>query len=159
VWDEVIDRMRAYTAWCLWNDKGFYEELLRPQTQHGIWDQRPTLEIVRDPDQRAIYERLFGPLEVEEQDELKRQQDVQIYQAEQAKRRIEIWLDHPDLQPWAQKLASAPRRIRSFFELLDENPYMPSRLRGMGMGFAYITYQARESVHAWLNDRWTYELS
>ncbi len=108
VWDEVIDRMRAYTAWCLWNDKGFYEELLRPQTQYGIWDQTPTLEIVRDPDQRAIYERLFGPLEVEEQEELKRQQDLQIYQAEQAKRRIEIWLDHPGLQSWAQKLESAP---------------------------------------------------
>ncbi len=83
-WDEVIERMRAYTAWCLWNDKRFYAELLDPQTQQGIWDQAPTLEIVSDPDERAMYERLFGPLEVEEQYALRRQQRHQVYQVDQA---------------------------------------------------------------------------
>ena len=140
-WDEVIERMRAHTAWCLWNDKGLYKELLDPQTQQGIWDQAPTLEIVNDLDERAMYERLFGPLEVEEQYALRRKQRQQVYQGDQAKRRVETWLAHPDLQLWTQRLESASRPIRSFFELLGENPSIPRRLSGLGMCFAYHTYK------------------
>jgi hypothetical protein len=33
-----IDRLRAYTAWCLWHDKAYFKEILNPKSMRDIWD-------------------------------------------------------------------------------------------------------------------------
>jgi hypothetical protein len=32
------DRLRAYTAWCLWHDKAYFKEVLNPKSMRDIWN-------------------------------------------------------------------------------------------------------------------------
>ena len=36
-----VDRLRAYTAWCLWHDKAYFKEVLNPKSMRDIWDIEP----------------------------------------------------------------------------------------------------------------------
>src|SRR5574341_2184396 len=63
-WNEVVDRLRAYAAWCLWSDRLYYEELLDPRTLEGVYDPPPTRELVSDPQARAAHEAFCGPLDL-----------------------------------------------------------------------------------------------
>lgn len=143
-WRSVIDRMRAYTTWCLWGDRDFYEYLLRRKTQDGIWDPSPARAIAGDPEERAAFEVLFGPLPVHNKHELERDQAKQQKDAKFALRRIGDWLDDPRMAPWAARLRQLPepeRRSASFFSILNESETsISARLGQMEMRFAYVEY-------------------
>ena len=35
-----VDRLRAYTAWCLWHDKAYFKEVLNPKSMRDIWNAK-----------------------------------------------------------------------------------------------------------------------
>jgi hypothetical protein len=137
---EVVERLRAYTTWCLCSDMAFYKEIIRAKTLDGVWDANPAKEIMTDEQKLEMYERFFGPLEIEI-DENKlgegRQKVKKVYR--EKINRIERWLSDPLLKPWTDFLEKNSRV--SFFSLVGTNENtVAKRLSKLGLRFGYATY-------------------
>ncbi len=146
-WTEVMGRMQAYTAWCLWNDKLHHEELLDFRTLRGIWDSQPAGKIARSQDERAKYEAIFGELDIEADDRvLKKGRLEQQDRGQHNLHRLNTWLTHPQLTPWVKKIERLSGRRTgkqpvSFFSLFNESEEsVCRRLSSMGIRFMYISY-------------------
>ncbi|MCD6334273.1 MAG: hypothetical protein J7M27_02955 [Candidatus Latescibacteria bacterium] len=148
---QCVDRLRAYTAWCLWSDKVHYDAQMDPKKLRGVWDPSPAREILADKKRLEIYERLFGKLEVEvDEDKLKQGRAEMEYQCREKIDRIDQWLSDPDLKPWADKIKSLTKgnkRHVSFFALFDESPTTVwKRLQKHEISFAYSLYSISSMV-------------
>jgi hypothetical protein len=142
---KLAERMRAYTAWCLLNDLFYLKDLTNPMTLKHIWDPEPARSIKSDPEEYAKYAAYFGSIDNEiDERELKKwflkQQDREMHR----RRRIEAWLDHPDLTKWKTKLerlAKSGNPSPSFFSLFNETERsICSRLRSLNLRFMYVDY-------------------
>ncbi|MDD3847148.1 MAG: hypothetical protein PHC90_12435 [Syntrophorhabdaceae bacterium] len=128
----VVDRLRAYTAWCLWSDKNYYQELIDPRTQKNIWDSGPAREILQNAKKLQSYERFYGPLD-SEIDENKLRQGRRNMEAlyREKIRRIEDWLGDTKVKHWSNKLKDNYRsRQFSFFSLFGEDSKITGECRG-----------------------------
>jgi hypothetical protein len=144
-WNDAIERMRAYTAWCLWNDRQFYQELIDERTLNDVWNPNPARDIANDPEKLAIHEALFGPLDVEiNSTQLKKGRSKQERQLRLNLNRVEAWLNHSDIQSWFTKLnelKESPQYKTSFFALFNETEESISkRLQSFELRFAYASY-------------------
>jgi hypothetical protein len=142
---EPIERLRAYAAWCLWNDQKFQTEFLDPRTLKGIWNPEPAKAIVEDPKQREVYEKLFGELDAEiDPKKLQKGRMLQETQERFRLQRLENWLNHPDLSRWRERLQDLSRRNNrqvAFFALFNESETsVAQRLRSSNIRFLYVTY-------------------
>lgn len=138
----VVDRLRAYTAWCLWSDKNYYQELIDPRTQKNIWDSGPAREILQNAKKLQSYERFYGPLD-SEIDENKLRQGRRNMEAlyREKIRRIEDWLGDTKVKHWSNKLKDNYRsRQFSFFSLFGEDSKITERLHKYQLRFAYTSY-------------------
>jgi hypothetical protein len=144
--DPVI-RLRAYAAWCLWNDRIFQKELLDPGTLDSIWNPKPAEDIMNDPVARELHERLFGPLTVEtDHDKLRTGRFLQRNDEQFRLHRIESWLNDPELRTWHDRLKNLAgrdgKRQVAFFTLFnDSEKAVARRVHSLGMGFAYLQYR------------------
>jgi len=142
VYRSVVDRLRAYAAWCLWSDKNFYQELLDPRTQRNIWDSRPAREILENAKKWQQHEMLYGPLN-SETDEKKLKQGRRNMEAlyREKIRRIDDWLGDAKIQHWFKKLEENSNfRTFSFFSLFGDDNTLEQRLNKYQLRFAYISY-------------------
>ena len=140
---DPVDRLRAYCAWCIWNDRSFQSEFVRPETLDGVWDVEPVRQLIENPSALEEVERLFGPLpegmEIDER-EAKRRRFRQQDRERHKLKRIEAWLQDPDLAVWVERLRKV-RRGTSFFALFGEDESsIAKRLESMSMRFAYMGY-------------------
>lgn len=140
-----ISRLRAYSAWCIWNDIHFQRELLHPKTLDGVWSPDPARGILEDKELREQYEKIFGPINVETDDKvLKRERFRQQDKEQHRRHRLERWLDHPDLRDWKKKIEELVRTRNTqipFFSLFDESHgSVAKRLKSMGLRFLYLSY-------------------
>jgi len=146
VWSETADRLRGYTAWCLWNDRDYYKELLNRRTLNGVWDPDPARQILADKDKLRRYEAIFGPLDVAtEKRELEKGREHAEKHFRKKLKRVEVWLEDPSLLRWKdklQRLECSKKRPVPFFDLFhDESTRsIPKRLKDIGLRFAYCTY-------------------
>lgn len=147
-WDQVLDRLIAYTAWCLLNDIRLYNELIQNHNLEAVWNPNPAREIAKNPDNRKAFEAIFGPLKVEiDLDKLKQERNKQEEMAKEAIHRLEAWLEHPRLKLWYEKLNQVnnkkKRNPASFYALFDKNDEKTrQKLKSLGMEFAYLSYKA-----------------
>jgi hypothetical protein len=143
-WREVVDRMRAYTAWCMWSDLRYCDEVADSRTQDGIWDPEPARGIASDPDALKAFEAYYGPLDLRNEHELERDQQQQLAGLAQKRERIVSWLSDKRLQEWVTKLKSLQAgepNARSFLSLLfGEQGTIARRLGMMQQRFAYFRY-------------------
>jgi hypothetical protein len=143
---DTVDRLRAYAAWCLWNDRHFQKEFVDPPTLKGIWNPQPAEDIMKDADERRLYEKLFGPLTVEtDHKELRKGRLLQQNEEQFRLHRLENWLDHPDLRPWRDRLlnlaGTGGNRQISFFALFNETERsVARRLQSLDMRWLYLAY-------------------
>ncbi|MBC8440075.1 MAG: hypothetical protein H8D87_10350 [Deltaproteobacteria bacterium] len=144
-YNQIIIRLQAYAAWCFWNDKLFYEELLDSRTLHGIWDPEPAKQILNDPDMLSVHKKIYGPLDIEtNKAELKESRlKMEEFYREKLKR-TEVWLEYPSLVQWKKKieeLRKKPDGPITFFTLFDESvKSVPKRLCSVDLRFAYASY-------------------
>lgn len=140
------ERLRAYSAWCLWNDRSFQIEFVDPHTLNGIWDPQPAEGILRDPNARLAYEQLFGPIDVEtDRRKLAKGRLRQQHEERLRLHRLETWLEHGDLRRWYEKLRAATKGKKkkqvAFFALFNESDRsVARRLEELQMRFLYINY-------------------
>ena len=138
-WRDLMSRFRGYTAWCLWADKSFLEELARPKSMESACDTSTARKLLEDPVQREILEEFGGA------DEAYRvAQEVNRAELEKGLRTqlrdVRGLLNDDSLIEWVSKLKK-PGSHLTFFELLSENERtMRRRLTGIGLPFAYSIY-------------------
>lgn len=146
------ERLRGYSAWCLWNDRSFQIEFVDPRTLDGIWDPKPAARILDDPSTRHAYEQLFGPIEVEtDRRALAKGRLRQQHEERLRLHRLEAWLEHPDLCEWYAKLLAATKGRKNkqviFFALFNTSDRsVAQRLESLQMRFLYISY-VKGSLH------------
>lgn len=143
-WTQAIDRLRAYTAWCLWADRRYCEERAHPRTQEGIWDPDPVRSIATDPEALRAFEAYYGPLDVRNEHELERDRLAQEADLKVRRERLSMWLSDARLKTWVAKLTAqsvSDPTGSSFFSLLfDDQRSIASRLGRRGERFAYFRY-------------------
>lgn len=144
-WKEAQNRICAYAAWGLWNDKQLILEQLDPGRLDRVWDPNPVHEIVKDPGKREVHETLFGPLKLETEVELLVQRRRQEKSLRKTEERLRDWLNDPKLIVWHEKLRNSyelKHRELTFFELLNENEKTIRRkLKNLNLDFSYPSYK------------------
>lgn len=144
---EVRDRLLAYTAWCLWQDLSWYDEVLDRRTQRGVWDTSLARELAdefeADPEKRAAFESLFGEVPAIDPVAQSRRRSESGANLSDHRRRVVLWLQHDDLVPWRRKLEEAKQNrshIHSYFDLIGTARSVPGQLNQHDMRWAYASF-------------------
>ena len=145
--DAVIDRLRAYAAWCLWQDMALYDSLLNERNLRAAFDPRVSQGLAQsledDPEKRRWFEELFGPVVPDDDVQVARQEAAAESMWGAARRRVESWLRDPRLKPWRQELEEAARRrepVRSYADLIKSQESVARQLEELGMAQARAIY-------------------
>lgn len=141
---EILARLNAYAAWCLWNDKILYNQIVQKENLDGAWCLKPAKEIANNEESLKAFEALFGQL-MEEIDEKKLDNGklLQWTQAQLSINRIDGLLNHPDLSFWyekLQKLTSKKRRSVPFLDLAGIKGGVWGCLKTLNLQFGYPIY-------------------
>lgn len=140
-----IDRLRAYTAWCLWHDKAYYKEILNPKSMRDIWDFEFFHEIQKAAKTSQVLEQFLekADMQFDEASLIEGSRNMRKLYTEKIKQ-IDEWMTDPHLQKWAHIIAQAARKNVigvPFFVLFDQSDAsIPKRLLKEGLRFSYPTY-------------------
>lgn len=147
----VIDRLRAYTAWCLCSDKKYYEEISGSKTLDGIWNPNPARDLIHNKQAMEFYEQFIGKLDIEVADEevCKGRHDFKRKYKERIDK-IDHWLQDPNLKPWADKIRRLPYNEDNFFSLFKKEGERSSSIRSQlikhKVHFSYGLYSASSMI-------------
>jgi hypothetical protein len=136
----VIDRLRAYAAWCLWSDRSFYKEMSHHRALHDAWSaQGPSdLDLPGNADLKGHMEDVFGKMKPDLPDhELVRGRESQRRHLEEQLERIDDWLAHDHLSHWRNRLRD--ESPNSYFRLVNRSGTR-GELEKNEMRFAYSVY-------------------
>lgn len=140
-----IERLRAYTAWCLWHDKAYINEMLNPKSMRDIWNfdffdgiqnrENPSAQI------EQFLKKVDGHLDEKAFREVGR--NVRDMYTDKIKQ-IDEWMADPRLRKWADTINQVSRQNIvgiPFFLLFDRSDAsIPKRLLKEGMRFCYPSY-------------------
>ncbi len=151
--DKIIKRLEAYAAWSIWNDQLYYEHVVAPETLDSLWQLDPGIaEIAADPISREVYEARYGHLEIQDEKDLRKWRFRQQHEGHSRLNRTRLWLNHPALSPWHEKLKHKNKTDKTvtFFTLLGETRAGVRRcLKDCDLLFAYPNYsRASTIIHA-----------
>lgn len=142
-WNKVLERLCAYSAYCLYNDKQGLNEKIQPKHMNAVWDPKPVNDIISKPETYKQHTALFGPLEsqidIHTNIELEKMKEKQSNYYKNQIERITLWLNHPDLKFWHQKLKKNP--TMNFFTLIStEEIKMRRLLKNMNLEMGILSY-------------------
>jgi len=141
--DLLIQRLRAYTAWCLWNDQLFYKELQSYRTLDGVWNPEPALQMASDKNKLTALEEILGldNAAVNKWELKKGRSRIKKHLQEKLKI-IEDLLADPLIAEWQKKLQRTQEiGTLPFFALFAESDRsVLKHLKGMDLRFAYPIY-------------------
>ena len=141
----IVDRLRAYTTWCLWNDLGYLKDFTHHETLKHIWSPEPARGIMADSENYAEYVKYYGEIDTEtDENVLKKGLFKQRDRGLHNKHRLQTWLDHKGLIKWKTKLEQLSKfnnSSPSFFSLFDESEKsICNRLKTLNLRFMYVSY-------------------
>jgi len=145
--ETVIDRLCAYTAWTLLEDRELFWEHSKKRNLDMIWSPAPANSIKRNRALLEKYESVHGELELETDPSwLRAERRKQEDQLHKNTNRIDEWLRHPQLREWTRKIAVLAQKTKpkslSFFAIFNEDDKsIRQRLINLNQGFAYLSYQ------------------
>lgn len=148
--DEVRERLHAFLAWTIWNDRAVDQSLLDHMGRY--WSGEPTRRVLAAGESNALFERLGGSPEIANEHELEReraQQERKFISRIELKGRL---LDDPALRPWTPRIQSLERKNGdpiSFFELCSGVPGgVRATMKAMDLPHAHPIYaQASTEMH------------
>jgi hypothetical protein len=142
-----VDRLRAYTAWCLWHDKVYFTEILNPRSMRDIWsvglDGEDGTQSTLKSSSRfiSLLENEGGVFDDSFLHEGSRRTRT-LYTDKI--RQIDEWLADPLLSKWADNIEEASQNNPAgvpFYMLFDRSDVsIPKRLLREGIRFTYSTY-------------------
>jgi hypothetical protein len=140
-----VDRLRAYTAWCLWHDKAYFKEVLNPKSMRDIWSSETGIGLKNIPHLLSPFLESEGDHCLDENCLREGSRNVRKLYTEKI-RQIEEWLADPQLRPWEAAIEGVSRKNIvgvPFFALFDRSDVsIPKRLLREGIRFTYSTYIA-----------------
>lgn len=147
--ESIIDRLRAYLSWCIWNDKSYLAGHTRDDHLREAYDPKPAEEILSNDKMKRFHEMNFGDISIETNPTILAQQMVaHKEQASKDINRLDSWLNDEELVKWRKKIEelSATKRFRHgaipFYALLDlTEGSVRLKLKSLGLAFAYLCYQ------------------
>lgn len=146
VFRSCMDRLRAYTAWCLWHDKAYFKEILNPKSMRDIWSSESAPGAHAANGSSAMMSRALEAGGVPHLDEsFLREGSRSVRKLYTDKiRQIEEWLADPCLRKWVEGIEQASRKNIvgvPFFTLFDRaDTSIPKRLLREGIRFTYSAY-------------------
>lgn len=142
-----VDRLRAYTAWCLWHDRVYFTEILNPRSMRDIWsvglDGEDGTQGTLKSSSRfiSLLEKEGGVFDDNFLHEGSRR--TRTLYTEKI-RQIDEWLADPLLCKWADNIEEASQNNPAgvpFYMLFDRSDVsIPKRLLREGIRFTYSTY-------------------
>jgi len=133
----------------LFQDKRLLDEAIRPKNMDARWDPKPVTDILSNPKEYKEYVSLFGPLELRTDlhtniEREKKKEKKRNYFENQIER-INLWLNHPKLTSWHQKLKKNP--TMNFFTLINtQEQTIRHRLKEMNMEMGMLFYGSRSML-------------
>lgn len=140
---KLIERLRAYAAWCIWSDRDLNRKLLHPKTINELWDHTIEKEILSNSKSKEFHERFFGKLDIETDEKIIRQNRQDYLETLRKKKvKLDLLLRDPQIKKWSDKLDLARKRRKqtSIFTLYDDQPSITRNLEKMRLRFAYSEY-------------------
>lgn len=140
-----IERLRAYTAWCLWHDKAYYIEMLNPKSMRDIWNFEVFNEIQNMKNPATHIEKFLENFDsgLDEGTFRKLGREVRNKYTEHIKQ-IDEWMADPRLRKWTNVIEQTRRQNIvgvPFFILFDRSDVsIPKRLLKEGMRSSYPSY-------------------
>lgn len=141
----TVDRLRAYTAWCLWHDKAYYNEVLNPKSMRDVWNFEFFDAMQKKTSPSPMFERFLEKIEPEMNEKrfLQISRSVRRMYTDKIKQ-IDEWMADPRLRKWSDTIARVSRQNIvgvPFFLLFDRSDgSIPKRLLKEGMRFTYPAY-------------------
>jgi hypothetical protein len=147
-WQETMNRLRAYSAWCLWSEKKLLEEMTDPRTLRKAYDTRTAREVLSDPELRKFFEEFHcGGREVYRTAQEGERVEAEAVMKKQLRSIMDL-LEDPTLASWTNRLAGS-RYNTSFWGMFDEETQtVCARLSELGLRFGYASYmQGSMAIH------------
>jgi len=146
--DKIVDRLCAYTAWALSADVNFIKwEFMKKANLDMIWDPEPARSIKYNSREYNKYKSIFGEITIDIDPVTlrigrKKQEEELMF----ARKRIETWLNHPDLFEWQKTIREYNEQIKpntvSFFALFNETEKTIRRkMQNIDLGIGYLNYK------------------
>ena len=141
----AIDRLRAYTAWCLWHDQAYFKEVLNPKSLRDVWDPESVDHLRRAVDAAPVFEQFVKKAghRIDEATMLEGSRNMRKLYSEKIKQ-IDEWMADPRLRKWADAMDRASKNNIvgiPFFILFDRSEAsIPKRLLKEGIRFTYSAY-------------------
>jgi hypothetical protein len=152
VYDDVAHRLCAYTAWSLLSDAKYTWESLQKQNLDMVWSPEPARSIILNPNKYENHKSLFGEINIDiDPVNLRVGRMQQEEEFKQRRKRLQAWLEHPDLITWHQKISELNHQIKpntvSFFTLFKEDEKtIRKKMQNIGFGFGYLIYKKASSI-------------
>jgi hypothetical protein len=147
VWPDVLNRLRAYAAYCLFMDILLYKKIIK--NLDSIWDPEPVNKIINDPITHKAFLQYSGSLEIFSDTEIKLGKENHRKSLNKSIHRLNIWLDHPSLTNWHNELRKylSNKKEISFYNLLDSSESrIIDRLKVLGVQYAKIAYDESSMI-------------
>ncbi len=137
-----VDRLRAYTAFCLWSDRDYYRKRISGRNmQRAFTEERsPTLGPELEAKEVGLF---FGSSSETDQEDLDRRRVIEQDAIQNEIARIDQWLVDPTLQPWTEKLSRLAEQQKgpmSYWQLIDVGRSVSEELQNLDLHYAYSIY-------------------
>jgi hypothetical protein len=154
--NSLIDRLRAYVAWCLAADRDYLTTLANPDHLARAYDQLPTRTLLNslksaDPKTAA----LFGDIEELSDQEADFDRDQTLRKTQTKIQLINEWMSDARLTPWTTRIDTLRDRKRSknaieFYALFNETESsVYKRLtdpNGKNARYAYLAFSRGSAI-------------
>ena len=143
---QVLDRINAYVAWSIYQDRGYANNLTQGWRLDRIMDPAGARGAEKDPRIGELMNRLWGDEAIETEQELKKKKRNLRQEALDRKNIYMRWLHHPDLEPWFQRIRES--RPRDFYGLISEESASVGRAMAelLSTDAGYPAYQRASSI-------------
>jgi hypothetical protein len=147
-WNQVLDRLSAFTAWALANDRDSHQRRLRLLKE--TFDPSPAEDLAKDRTSAIIHEAIFGPIPRDTPEQLARDRDAARAAISERINWIGGYLTDPILAKWTQHPAfprSDSIERGTFFSLIgDDAETLAAQLRAADLRIVHGDYSNASAI-------------
>ncbi len=141
---EVLKRLVAYTAWCLWNDIHIIDDVWKYLDE--VWDDSQEDRIQDDLARLRSYEDTIGPLHLVDDKTPAEYKDLHKERLSDSLTRMRLFIEeNKELKSWFDELERRHKErnpIRSYFDMIYEpGTSLRERFKEFDTSLTYVLYQ------------------
>lgn len=146
---EVLKRLTAYTAWCLWNDVRVIDDIWKNLNE--VWNEGEKEKIKEELEQLKSYEYSIGKLDIRDDKTPKQYREIHKKQLALSLTRMRSFVESSrELKSWYDELKrrhSEHNPVKSYFDMIYEpSTSIRERFKAFDTGLTYLLYQQGSQV-------------